>query len=56
MMLPRATRIIVTPSSLKTNFSLSKIGDIMAEKTMVIQEVEAIKIMFPRPKANAFKI
>jgi len=54
--LPIATRMIVTPSLLNTNFSFSKIGDIIAEKTMVIHDVEAIRIMFPSPRGNAFKI
>lgn len=48
--------MIVIPSSKNTNFSLSIIGDIIAEKTIVIQDVEAIRIMFPSPRAKAFKI
>ena len=48
--------MIVTPSSLNTNFSLSIIGEIIAEKTIVIHDVEAIRIMFPSPRANAFRI
>ncbi len=55
-MAPRDTKMILIPSFLKTNFSLSNIGDKMAEKTIVMHDVDAIKIIFPRPKANAFKV
>ena len=44
------------PSFLNMNFSFNKIGDSIAEKTIVMQEVEAMRIMFPSPRANAFII
>ena len=55
-MLPVATRIIVIPSSINSNFSLSIIGDRNALNTIVKQEVDEIRIMFPKAKAKAFKI
>ena len=55
-MLPVATSMIVIPSFLKTNFSLSNIGDRIAVKTIVKLLVDAIKIMLPNPRAAAFKV
>ena len=48
MKLPPATKRIVIPSSQQTNLSFNKIGEKIAEKTIVRQEVEAIKIILPR--------
>lgn len=52
--LPVATSIIVIPSSLKTNFSFSNIGEKIAVNTIVKQEVDAIKMIFPSIIAITF--
>jgi hypothetical protein len=54
IILPVATSKIVTPSSLNTNYSFSNIGENIAVKTIVKQEVDAIKIIFPRTIAATF--
>ena len=46
-MLPKAIRIMVTPSVLQKNFSPRSRGERIADIIMVKQDVEAISIMFP---------
>lgn len=55
-MLPVATRIIVIPSSINSNFSLSMMGDKNALNTIVKQDVDEMRIIFPKANAKAFKI
>jgi len=54
--LPVATRIMVIPSNLNSNFSFKIIGDKIALNIIVKHEVEEINIIFPNPSAKAFKI
>lgn len=44
---------MVTPSSTQTNYSLSNVGENKAVKTIVRQEVDAIKIILPKIIAAA---
>lgn len=51
MILPIATKRIVTPSTLNTNFSPRMIGESIAENMMVKQDVLLMRMMFPKFKA-----
>ena len=55
MMLPLATSRIVTPSSMNSNLSFRIIGAKIAPKTIVMHDVDEIRIMLPSASANAFK-
>ena len=55
MILPKLIRKIAVPSIFHENFSLSIIGEKIALKIIVKQEVEPIKMMLPSPRAIPLK-
>ena len=54
-MLPVPTSKIVMPSSINSNLSFKIIGAKIALKTIVIHDVELIRIMLPSASAKPFK-
>ena len=55
-MLPVPTSKIVMPSSINSNLSFKIMGAKIALKTIVIHDVELIRIMLPSARAKPFKI